>query len=44
MKMGHTTCWFSHAAGCRQASLGTRVPKTPTVAPGPKVRSGLASR
>ena len=32
------------AAGRRQASLGTPIPRTPTVAPGPKVRSGLASR
>ena len=30
--------------GRRQASLATPVPRTPTVAPGPKVRSGLASR
>lgn len=30
--------------GRRQASLGTPVPRTPTVAPGPKARSGLASR
>ena len=35
---------LSHAVGCRQACLGTPVPRTPTVAPGPKVRSGLASR
>ena len=33
-----------HAVGRRQASLGTPIPRTPTVAPGPKVRSGLASR
>ena len=39
--LGHS---LSHAAGRRQASLGTLVPRTPTVAPGPKVRSGLASR
>ena len=44
MKMGRTACWLSHAVGRRQASLGTPVPRTPTVAPGPKVRSGLASR
>ena len=44
MKMGRTACWLSHAAGCRQASLGTPIPRTPTVAPGPKVRSGLVSR
>ena len=44
MKMGRTACWLSHAAGRRQASLGTPVPRTPTVAPGPKVLSGLASR
>ena len=43
MKMGHTACWLSHAAGRRQASLGTPVPRTPTIAPGPKVRSCLAS-
>ena len=30
--------------GHRQASLGTPVPRTSTVAPGPKARSGLASR
>ena len=30
--------------GRRQASLGTPVPRTLTVAPGPKVGSGLASR
>ena len=35
---------LSHAMGRRQASLGTPVPRTPTVAPGPKVCSGLASR
>jgi hypothetical protein len=34
----------SHAMGRRQASLGTPVPRTPTVAPGPKARSNLASR
>ena len=44
MKIGRTACWHSHAVGRRQASLGTPVPRTPTVAPGPKVRSGLASR
>ena len=30
--------------GRRQASLWTPVPRMPTVAPGPKARSGLASR
>ena len=44
VKMGHTACWLSHTAGRRQASLGTPVPRTPTVAPGPKARSVLASR
>ena len=44
MKMGRTAYWLSHAMGRRQASLGTPVPRTPTVAPVPKVRSGLASR
>ena len=44
MKMGRMTCWLSHAVGRRQASLGTPVPRTPTVAPVPKVRAGLASR
>ena len=44
MKMGCTACWLSHAAGRRQASLGSPVPRRPTVAPGPKVRAGLASR
>ena len=44
VKMSRTACWLSHAMGRRQAGLGTPVPRTPTVAPGPKVRSGLASR
>ena len=44
MKMGHTAYWLGHAVGRRQASLGTPVPRTPTVAPGPKARSDLASR
>ena len=44
MKLGRTTCWLSHAAGRRQASLGTPVPRMPPVAPGPKARSDLASR
>ena len=44
MKMGRTACWLSHAVGRMQASLGTPVPRTPTIAPRPKVRSGLASR
>ena len=35
---------LSHAMGRRQASLGTPVPRMPTIAPGPKVRSGLALR
>ena len=35
---------LGHAVGRRQASLGTPVPGTPTVAPEPKVHSGLASR
>ena len=30
MKMGHTACWLCHAVGCRQASLGTPIPRTPT--------------
>ena len=34
--------WLSHAAGRRQASLGTAIPRTPTVAPGPKACSDLA--
>src|SRR3954465_12563237 len=33
---------LSHAAGRRQASLGTPVPRMPTVAPGPKARPDLA--
>ena len=33
---------LSHAAGRRQGSLGTRIPRTPTVAPGPKARPDLA--
>ena len=44
MKMGRTGLQLSHAVGRRQASLGTPIPRTPTVAPVPKVRSGLASR
>ena len=44
MKMGRTACWLNHAVGRRQASLGTPVPRTPTVAPGPKARPDLASR
>ena len=32
VKIGHTACWLSHAAGRRQESLGTPVPRTPTVA------------
>ena len=35
---------LSHAAGRRQASLGTPVPRTPTVAPGPKARPDLAEQ
>ena len=44
VRMGHTPCKLSHAAGRRRASLGTPVPRTLTVAPGPKVRAGLALR
>ena len=44
MKTGRTRPLVSHAAGRRQASLESPIPRTPTVAPGPKVRSGLASR
>ena len=36
MKMGRTRPLVDHAVGCRQASLGTPVPRTPTVAPGPR--------
>ena len=43
-KLGHTRPLASHAVGRRQASLGTPIPRTPTVAPGPKARSNLASR
>ena len=35
---------LSHDVGHRQASLGTPIPRTPIVAPGPKERSGLALR
>src|SRR4051812_28049803 len=42
--MGRTACWLSYDVGRMQASLGTPVPRTQTVAPGPKVLSGLASR
>ena len=42
MKMGRTRLLVGHALGRRQASLGTPVPRTPTVAPGPKARSELA--
>ena len=44
MMMGRTGLLVSHAAGRRQASLGTPVPRTLTVAPGPKAGPGLASR
>ena len=44
MKMGRTACWLSHAVGRRQASLGTPVPVTLIVAPGPKACLDLASR
>ena len=44
VKMGRTSPTQSHAVGYRRASLGTPVPKTPTVAPRPKALSGLASR
>ena len=44
VKMGCTACLQSYAVGRRQASLGTPVPRTPTVAPGPKARSGLTLR
>ena len=30
--------------GCGQGSLGTPIPRTPIVAPGPKARSDLAER
>ena len=43
VKMGHTGRRWSHTAGRSQESLGTPVPRTPTVAPGPKARSDLAS-
>ena len=42
VKMGHTGLLGSHVVGRRQASLGTPVPRTPTVAPGPKARMDLA--
>ena len=35
MKMGRAGPPLSHAAGRRQASLGTPILRTPTVAPGP---------
>ena len=44
MKMGRTGCQLSHVMGRRQASLGTPIPRTPTVAPRPKARSDLALR
>ena len=44
MKTGRTGPLVSHAAGRRQASLGTPIPKTSTVAPGPKAHSDLALR
>ena len=40
MKMGHAGPPFEPRR--RQASLGTPVPRTPTVAPGPKARLDLA--
>ena len=42
MKAGPTGPLLSHVAGRRQASLGTPIPRTPTVAPGPKACSDLA--
>ena len=44
MKMGHAGPPLSHAAGRRQASLGTPVPRMPTEAPGPKARPDLAEQ
>ena len=44
VKMGRTRPLVRHAVDCRQAGLGTPVPRTPTVAPGPKAPSDLASR
>ena len=44
VKMGRTGPLADHAVGRRQASLGTPVPRTPTVALGPKARLGLALR
>ena len=44
VKMGRTSPLESHAVGRKHASLGTPVPRTPTVAPRPKARSDLASR
>ena len=42
MKMGCTRPLMSHTTGHRHTSLGTPVPRTPTVAPGPKACSDLA--
>ena len=42
VKMGRAGPPLSHVAGRRQASLGTPVPRTSTVAPGPKAHPDLA--
>ena len=42
MNRGHTRPLVDHATGCRQASLGTSVPRMLTVAPKPKAHSDLA--
>ena len=44
VKMGRSGPLAEPAVDRRQASLGTPVPRTPTVAPGPKARSSLALR
>ena len=42
-QLGPTGPYQERDVGRRQASLGTLVPSTPTVAPGPKARAELAS-
>ena len=44
VKMGRTGPLAEPRRGPQAGNLGTPVPRTPTVAPGPKARSDLASR
>ena len=44
VKMGHTRPRVEPRRGPQVGKSGTPIPRTPTVAPGPKARSNLASR